>query len=62
VESPEGRALGAVSAVWETGAGAPVLVVQGPAGEVLIPLAADFVREVDLPGSRLVAVVPEERG
>jgi hypothetical protein len=39
-------------------------VVQGPAGEVLIPLAADFVREVDvrevdLPGGRLVVVLPQ---
>jgi 16S rRNA processing protein RimM len=57
-ESPEGRPLGSVAAVWETGA-APVLVVQGPEGEVLIPLAPEFVREVDLPGGRLVAVRPE---
>ena len=60
-ESPEGRLLGTVSAVWETGAGAPVLVVQGPEGEVLIPLAQDFVHEVDLPAGRMVAVAPEDR-
>jgi 16S rRNA processing protein RimM len=60
-ESPEGQALGAVAAIWETGAGAPVLVVQGPQGEMLIPLAAQFVREVDLAGGRLVAVAPEGR-
>jgi 16S rRNA processing protein RimM len=61
-ETPEGRVLGSVAAVWETGGDAPVLVVQGPGGEVLIPLATEFVREVDLPGGRLVAVMPETRG
>jgi 16S rRNA processing protein RimM len=58
-ESPEGQPLGTVEAIWETGAGAPVLVVKGPQGEQLIPLAPQFVREVDLPGGRLVVVLPQ---
>jgi 16S rRNA processing protein RimM len=58
-ETPEGRPLGTVASILETGAGAPVLVVKGPEGERLIPLAAQFVREVDLAGGRLVALAAE---
>jgi 16S rRNA processing protein RimM len=59
VETPEGRALGTVHSVWETGAGAPVLVVRNADGERLIPLADQFVRQVDVPGGRLVALLAE---
>lgn len=58
VEDPEGRALGRVADLLETGA-ATVLVVRGGAAEMLIPLAESFVRRVDLAGGRLVVVVPE---
>jgi 16S rRNA processing protein RimM len=58
-ETPEGRLLGTVASVWETGAEAPVLVVKGDQGERLIPLASQFVREVDLAGGRLVALAAE---
>lgn len=44
----EGRELGRVERIWETGAPAPVLVVQGAEGETLLPFAAGFIREVDL--------------
>ena len=43
----------------ETGGGSPVVVVRGPRGELLIPLAEAFVRRVDLAGGRLVVAVPE---
>ena len=43
----------------ETGAGAPVLVVRGAGGETLVPLAAEFVREVDVPGQRILVEQPE---
>ena len=43
----------------ETGAGAPILVVRGTGGETLVPLAAEFVREVDLPGKRILVAQPE---
>lgn len=44
----DGRDLGRVERVWETGGAAPVLIVQGPDGETLLPFAAAFIREVDL--------------
>jgi 16S rRNA processing protein RimM len=58
VEDPAGRALGTVEDVQETGAGAPVLVVRG-GGELLIPLAEDFVRSVDLQRRVMVVLKPE---
>jgi len=58
VEQPGGADLGRVADLMETGAGATVLVVQGPSGEHLVPLAEDFVREVDLSGGRLVVELP----
>jgi 16S rRNA processing protein RimM len=56
VEDPEGHALGTAEEVLETGAEAPVLVVRGPRGELLIPMADQFIREVDLAHGRLVAI------
>jgi 16S rRNA processing protein RimM len=49
-----GVELGVVEDVMETGAGAPVLVVRGSGGETLVPLAVDFVKNVDLAGARIV--------
>lgn len=59
VHDPGGRELGRVDDLMEMGEGAPVLVVRGPAGETLIPLADEFVRRVDLLSGVLVAVKPE---
>jgi 16S rRNA processing protein RimM len=59
VQDPEGRELGRVEDLMETGAGAPVLVVRGGGAELLIPLAESFVRSVDLAQGTLVAVGPE---
>ncbi|PYQ14567.1 MAG: 16S rRNA processing protein RimM [Acidobacteria bacterium] len=59
VEDPAGRELGRVADVMETGGEAAVLVVRGPNGETLVPLAYAFVREVDLAGGRAVVLVPE---
>jgi 16S rRNA processing protein RimM len=55
----EGRSLGVAAELLETGGAAPVLVVRGPRGELLVPLAEDFVRRVDLEGGRIVVAVPE---
>jgi 16S rRNA processing protein RimM len=55
----EGRAVGTVEDILEAGGEAPVLVVKGARGETLVPLARDFIREVDLAGGRVVVVVPE---
>jgi 16S rRNA processing protein RimM len=59
VEDPRGREVGRVAEVMETGGEAAVLVVRGAGGETLIPLADAFVREVDLAGGRVVALVSE---
>lgn len=59
VEAADGRALGTVRALWETGA-ADVLVVEDETGrEVLLPAAADLLREVDVERGRIVIEVPE---
>jgi 16S rRNA processing protein RimM len=59
VEDGAGRPRGIVSDLMETGAGATVLVVRGPNGELLIPLVEEFVSAVDVQGGRLVAAVPD---
>jgi len=59
VEDEGGRSLGVAADLMETGGGSPVVVVRGPRGELLIPLAEAFVRRVDLAGGRLVVAVPE---
>lgn len=59
VETHDGRALGTVRALFETGA-ADVLVVEDEAGrEVLLPAAADLLREVDVERGRIVIEVPQ---
>ena len=58
VEDPQGAPLGDVADLLTTGE-VPVLVVRGPGGELLIPLADAFVRTVDLEGGRLLASRPE---
>jgi 16S rRNA processing protein RimM len=59
VEAHDGRALGKVRALWETGAH-DVLVVEDETGrEVLLPAAADLLREVDVEQGRIVIEVPE---
>jgi 16S rRNA processing protein RimM len=59
VDDPGGAPLGLVVDLMETGGGATVLVVRGPEGELLIPLADAFVKQVDVAGGRLVAERPE---
>src|SRR5262249_32107864 len=55
----DGRALGVLRDIMETGGEAPVLVVRGEGGETLVPFAAPFVRRVDPGAGRLVVDVPE---
>jgi 16S rRNA processing protein RimM len=59
VEDDAGRPVGQVEDILETGGEAPVLVVRGPRGETMVPLATSFIRRVDIPGGRLVVAVPE---
>jgi len=58
VEDVDGRVLGVVSGIWETGAPS-VLVVANEAGrEHLIPAASEILREVDVAARRIVVDVP----
>ena len=59
VEDETGAQLGTVSELVETGATARVLVVRGEQGELLLPFADVFVRQVDLAAGRMVVVRPE---
>jgi 16S rRNA processing protein RimM len=59
VESDSGTDMGTVADILKTGGGADVLIVKGPNGEILLPLVSSFIRQVDLPGGRVVAVLPE---
>ena len=54
VVDPEGRLLGTLEEVLETGAN-DVYVVRGPRGETLLPAVDDVVLEVDLERRRMVA-------
>jgi len=62
VADGDGALVGVVEDLMETGAGAPILVVRGPEGETLVPLATDFVKQVDLAGARIVIERPEYAG
>lgn len=53
VVTPEGRSLGRVTEVLQPGAN-DVYVVDGPAGEVLVPAIADVVQQVDLAAGRII--------
>ena len=59
VFDPEGRALGTVKDVLETGAGAPVLAIEQGRLERLVPLADDFVARVDVAGGRMTVCLRE---
>jgi 16S rRNA processing protein RimM len=58
-EDERGRVVGTVEDILEAGGEAPVLVLRGPRGETMVPLAESFVRSVDLAAGRVVVVVPE---
>lgn len=60
VEDEAGRSVGRIEGILETGAGAPVLVLKGAAGEEqLLPLAEGFVKRVDPATGRIVVRLPE---
>jgi 16S rRNA processing protein RimM len=58
VVTTNGAAVGRVSSVDLT-VGTPVLVVAGPGGEVLVPLAEEICRAVD-PASKRIVIDPPE--
>jgi 16S rRNA processing protein RimM len=54
--------LGTVSDVQTTGdetAGTPLLVLDTPSGELLVPLAEDYCKRIDVAGRRIEVVLPE---
>ena len=54
VEARDGRSIGSVKEIWETGAH-DVLVIEVPDGRrVLLPAAGAFLHEIDVAGRRLV--------
>ncbi len=59
VEAHDGRALGTVRALLETGAHDVLVVEDGEGHEILLPTAGDLLREVDVARRRIVLEVPE---
>ena len=58
VETPAGDVVGTVAAI-EGGAGATRLVMNGPRGEILIPLAVDICVDIDVVNKRIRINPPE---
>ena len=58
VETTSGRVVGTVDAV-EGSAGATRLVMNGPRGEILIPLAVDICVDVDVANKRILIRAPD---
>jgi 16S rRNA processing protein RimM len=58
VETGEGRHVGVVKYV-ETAFGGSRLVVEGAAGEILVPLVAEICRTID-PGGRRIVIAPPD--
>ena len=62
VRTTDGKTIGAVCDVEFTGeevAGTPILVVDSPAGELLIPFATEICVEVDPASKRILVALPE---
>ena len=58
VVDPDGKPLGRLAQIIETGAN-DVYVVIGQEGELLLPAIEGVIREVDLGGGRMIVQVPE---
>jgi 16S rRNA processing protein RimM len=52
-------AIGVIEDVDRTAGPVPLLVVQSPSGEILIPFAKSYLRTLDLEGKRVEMVLPE---
>ena len=59
VAGTEPVAVGEIEDVDRTAGPVALLVVQGKAGEVLVPFAKDFVRRIDLEAKRVEMALPE---
>jgi 16S rRNA processing protein RimM len=51
--------VGEIESVDRSGGAAPLLVVRGARGEVLIPFAKSYLRRIDLEGKRVEMALPE---
>ena len=59
VAGAEAVTVGEIENVDRSGGAAPLLVVRGARGEVLIPFAKSYLRRVDLEGKRVEMALPE---
>lgn len=59
VAGAEAVAVGAIEDVDRSGGAAPLLVVRGAKGEVLIPFAKSYLRKIDLEAKRVEMELPE---
>ena len=59
VAGAEAVTVGEIENVDRTGGAAPLLVVRGARGEVLIPFAKSYLRRIDLEGKRVEMALPE---
>jgi 16S rRNA processing protein RimM len=59
VETSDGRKLGTVRELMETGAHDVLIVEDGTGRDLLLPAAGALLREVDVAGRRIVIEVPE---
>jgi 16S rRNA processing protein RimM len=51
--------LGAIEDVDRTAGPTPLLIVNGPRGEILVPFAKSYLRTLDLPNKRVEMALPE---
>jgi 16S rRNA processing protein RimM len=58
VQTADGQVIGPVAVVY-TGAAQAVLGITGPSGEILVPMAGDICREVDIASRRITIVPPD---
>jgi 16S rRNA processing protein RimM len=59
VAGAEAVTVGEIENVDRSGRAAPLLVVRGARGEVLIPFAKSYLRRIDLEGKRVEMALPE---
>jgi 16S rRNA processing protein RimM len=59
VAGTEAVTVGEIENVDRSGGAAPLLVVRGARGEVLIPFAKSYLRRIDLAGKRVEMALPE---
>ena len=59
VAGGEAVTVGEIENVDRSGGAAPLLVVRGARGEVLIPFAKSYLRRIDLAGRRVEMALPE---